>query len=60
MARLAAQGPGILPETPLTKVLLCPEHYAQLSALQKAAWHEHVDPPHTGPTREKRPGHLKA
>jgi hypothetical protein len=60
MARLVASGPGILPESPLTKTLLCPEHYAELGGQQKAAWHEYVDPPHTGPAREKRPGHLKA
>ena len=60
MARFAAQGPGILPDSRLTKILLCPEDYAQLGGVQKAAWHEYVDPPQGGPTREKRPGHLKA
>jgi len=59
MARLDAQGRGIRPESPLTKALLCPEHFAQLAPQEKAAWHEHIDPPHGGPAREKRPGHLK-
>jgi hypothetical protein len=60
MARLDAPGRGIRPESRLTRTLLCPEHHAQLGAQQKAAWHEHIDPPQTGPVREKRPGHLKA
>ena len=60
MARLDAQERGVRPESKLTKTLLCPEHYAQLGAHQKAAWHEHIDPPHTGPAREKRPGRLKS
>ncbi len=59
VARLDAQGRGILPESPLTKTLLCPEDFAKLGPQQKAAWHEHIDPPHSGPAREKRPGHLK-
>ncbi len=59
MARLDAQERGIRPESPLTKTLLCPEHFAKLGPQQKAAWHEHIDPPHGGPAREKRPGHLK-
>ena len=59
MARLDSPVRGMLPESKLTRTLLCPEHYAQLGGLQKAAWHEHIDPPHTGPAREKRPGHLK-
>ena len=59
MARLDSRDRGILPESKLTRTLLYPEHYAQVAAQQKAAWHEHIDPPHTGPAREKRPGHLK-
>ena len=60
MARLAAAGREILPETPLTKTLLCPDDYARLTPQQKAGWHEYIDPPQGGPAREKRPGHLKS
>ncbi len=60
VARLAAAQREIRPESPLTKTLLCPEDYARLGAQQKAGWHEYIDPPHSGPTREKRPGHLKS
>jgi hypothetical protein len=59
MARFAAPTQEIRPDTRLTKILLCPEDYARLGAQQKAGWHEYIDPPHRGPTREKRPGHLK-
>ena len=60
VARLAAPGREILPQSPLTKTLLCPEDYARLGGHEKAWWHEYIDPPLGGPTREKRPGHLKS
>jgi hypothetical protein len=58
MERLEAPTPGVLPDSPLLRVLLCPEDFARLPPVQKAGWHELVDPPKSGPTREKRPGHL--
>lgn len=52
--------PTILPDSPLKKVLICPEDFAKLGPARRAIWHEHIDPPKSGPTREKRPGHLGA
>jgi hypothetical protein len=51
MERLEAPTPGVLPDSPLLRVLLCPEDFARLPPVQKAGWQ-------SGPTREKRPGHL--
>ncbi len=53
------EGPpqGIRPESPLIRVLLCPDDFAQVSSAQRRAWHEYTGDT-KGPTREKRPGHL--
>lgn len=58
MARFEGPKAGILPESPLTKLLICPEDFATLGPAEKRMWHEYIDPPRGGPTREKRPGHL--
>lgn len=58
MARLEGPATGILPESPLKTSLVCPEDFERLKPAQKATWHEHIDPPKGGPTREKRPGRL--
>lgn len=50
--------PNLRPDSPLKKLLICPEDFAKLGPAQKGMWHEYVDPPKGGPTREKRPGHL--
>ena len=59
MVRLEGPPAGVSPEATLKKILICPEDFAKLGPVQKAMWHEHIDPPRQGPTREKRPGHLK-
>ncbi len=53
------EGPveGIRPESPLIRVLLCPEDFAKIAPRQRMAWHEFTGNTQ-GPTREKRPGHL--
>ena len=58
MARLEGQAAGFLPGSTLRKLLICPEDFAKLGPVQKASWHEYIDPPKSGPTREKRPGRL--
>jgi hypothetical protein len=58
MARLEGPKAGILPQSPLATLLICPEDFAKLEPAQKRMWHEYIDPPRGGPTREKRPGHL--
>jgi hypothetical protein len=58
MARLEGPPDGARPDAPLKKILLCPEDFATLGPVQKAMWHEYIDPPRSGPTREKRPGRL--
>ena len=58
MARIEGPTAGILPESPLKKRLICPEDFAALRPVQKGTWHEYIDPPQGGATREKRPGHL--
>ena len=60
MARLEGPPGGVQPGSALRTVLICPEDFARLGPVQKAMWHEYVDPPPDGPTREKRPGHLSA
>ena len=53
------EGPpeGIRPDSPLIRVLLCPEDFAKIPATQRMTWHEFTGNTQ-GPTREKRPGHL--
>jgi hypothetical protein len=58
MERLEGPPDGARPGATLKKILLCPEDFATLGPVQKAMWHEYIDPPRSGPTREKRPGHL--
>jgi len=58
MARLEGPASGILPNSPLKTILACPEDYGKLGPAQKRMWHEYIDPHKSGPTREKRPGHL--
>jgi hypothetical protein len=60
MARWEGPSTGIRPESSLKNIVLCPEDYARLKPAQKGMWHEYIDPPKQGPTREKRPGHLGA
>jgi hypothetical protein len=60
MARWEGPPAGVLPDSPLKKVLICPADYAKLKPSEKRAWHEYVDPPQQGATREKRPGRLGA
>lgn len=57
MGRIEGPPGGIRPESPLVRVLLCPEDFAKIPPAGRMAWHEYTG--HTqGPTREKRPGHL--
>jgi hypothetical protein len=53
------EGPreGILPESPLVRVLLCPDDYTKVPPAQRMGWHEFTGQTQ-GPTREKRPGRL--
>jgi len=60
MARWEGPPTGVLPDSPLKNILICPADYAKLKPSEKRIWHEYVDPPQQGPTREKRPGHLGA
>jgi hypothetical protein len=55
--RIAGPPEGIRPDSPLLRVLLCSEDFAQVPAAQRRAWHEFTGNTQ-GPTREKRPGHL--
>jgi hypothetical protein len=58
MSRLEGPAAGILPESRLKKILICPDDFGKLGPVQKGSWHEHIDPPKGGPTREKRIGRL--
>ena len=60
MARWEGPPTGVRPDSPLKKILVCPADYARMTPSERSAWHEHIDPPQQGPTREKRPGHLGA
>jgi hypothetical protein len=60
MARLEGPPGGVTPDATLKTILICPEDFAKLGPVQKATWHEYINPPRRGPTREKRPGRLSA
>ncbi|HLJ60981.1 MAG TPA: hypothetical protein VKZ50_14750 [bacterium] len=55
--RLEGLPPGGRGESPLARILLCPEDFARIPQAGRKAWHEYMGATE-GPTREKRIGHL--